>query len=87
MMTAVPIMTTNMKSLDEIVREQFDAFERKERRIRMEERIERAAKLRLPGFVRAISRAPSQGQRVDSEGGDSKVDQAHSQGLPSFLAG
>jgi hypothetical protein len=31
MMPAVPIMTTKMKSLDEIVREQFDAFERKER--------------------------------------------------------
>ena len=34
--------------LDKVVREQFDAFERKERQIRTEERIERATKLRLP---------------------------------------
>jgi hypothetical protein len=34
--------------LDQVVREQFDAFERKERQIRTEERIERATKLRLP---------------------------------------
>ena len=36
------------KTLDKIVREQFDAFERKERRIRTEERLERAIKLGLP---------------------------------------
>jgi hypothetical protein len=36
------------RTLEEVVREQFEAFERQERRIRTQERIERAMKLRLP---------------------------------------
>ena len=34
--------------LDQVAREQFDAFERKERQIQTEERTERATKLGLP---------------------------------------
>jgi hypothetical protein len=40
--------SANERILDKVVREQFDAFERKERQIRTEERMERATKLRLP---------------------------------------
>ena len=36
------------KTVEEVAREQFDAFERQERLLRMEERRERAARLNLP---------------------------------------
>jgi hypothetical protein len=43
------IMTTRTrKTVEEVAREQFDAFEHRERLLRMEERRERAARLNLP---------------------------------------
>jgi hypothetical protein len=36
------------KTVEEVALEQFDAFERRERLLRMEERRERAARLNLP---------------------------------------
>ena len=41
-------------SATQVVREQFDAFERQERLIRTEERLERAIRLRLPIEVYAV---------------------------------
>jgi hypothetical protein len=46
------------KAFDKVVREQFDAFEREERRLRMEERLERATKLRLPIAVQRDQTRP-----------------------------
>jgi hypothetical protein len=40
--------TRTCKTVEEVAREQFDAFERRERLLRMEERRERAARLNLP---------------------------------------
>jgi hypothetical protein len=41
-------MSVQERSFKRVAREQFDAFERQERLIRMEERRDRAAQLRLP---------------------------------------
>ena len=41
-------------SATQVVREQFDAFERQERLIRTEERLERAIRFRLPIEVYAV---------------------------------
>jgi hypothetical protein len=38
---------------DQVVREQFDAFERQERQLRTQERMERAVKLWLPAAVQS----------------------------------
>ena len=40
--------TRTRKTVEEVAREQFDAFECRERLLRMEERRERAARLNLP---------------------------------------
>ena len=40
--------TRTRKTVEEVAREQFDAFECRERLIRMEERRERSARLNLP---------------------------------------
>ena len=53
------MMTTRRHtSIDELVREQFDAFERRERQLRMEERRERAGQLRLPVQVQIEMDSP-----------------------------
>jgi len=45
------------KPVDELVREQFESFEMQERNIRIEERNERAAQLKLPlEWLRRASR-------------------------------
>jgi hypothetical protein len=48
------------KTVEEVAREQFDAFERRERLLRMEERRERAARLKLPiDFPRRFHSPPT----------------------------
>ena len=42
------MITRTRKTVEEVAREQFDAFEHRERLLRMEERRERAARLNLP---------------------------------------
>ena len=42
------MITRTRKTVEEVARDQFDAFERQERLLRMEERRERAARLKLP---------------------------------------
>jgi len=50
------------KTVEEVAREQFDAFERRERLLRMEERRERAARLKLPvDYPRRICSPPMAG--------------------------
>jgi hypothetical protein len=50
-MTTKVSRSDQKRTFDNIVREQLDAFERKERQMRAEERLERARKLRLPVAV------------------------------------
>jgi hypothetical protein len=42
------MISRTCKTVEEVAREQFDAFERRERLLRMEERRERALRLKLP---------------------------------------
>jgi hypothetical protein len=42
------MISRTRKTVEEVVREQFDAFERRERLLTIEERRERAARLKLP---------------------------------------
>jgi hypothetical protein len=46
------------RTFKQVAREQFDAFERRERLIRMEERRERAVQLRLPTNPQTTSPSP-----------------------------
>ena len=50
-MTAKIRESAKERTLEGVVREQFEAFERQERQIRTHERIERAMKLRLPAAI------------------------------------
>jgi hypothetical protein len=52
-MTTKVSRSDQKRTFDNIVREQLDAFERKERKMRAEERLERARKLRLPVAVQS----------------------------------
>jgi hypothetical protein len=52
-MTTKVSRSDQKRTFDNIVREQLDAFERKERQMRAEERLERARKLRLPVAVQS----------------------------------
>ena len=53
------MISRTRKTVEEVAREQFDAFERRERSLGMEERRERAARLELPvDYPRTIYSPP-----------------------------